>query len=119
LRPVDRGHLVRVRSAQGSLWHSGDPGDLERAPIVASQLRWGCGVESAGDEEHAAVEFDEPVDCSASDVGGAVGVEVGQERFLPLLEGAAEAGDLGDRAAREPVDNLDGEGLSGLGVCWW
>ena len=64
--------------------------------------------QSAADEEHAqpvvvavaeaagdaAVELDEPVDCLGAAVAGAVGVEVGQERVLPLSQGSAEAGDL-------------------------
>jgi hypothetical protein len=39
-------------------------------------------------------------------VGHAVGVEVGEHLLLPGVEGAAEAGDLGDRAAGEGFDHL-------------
>ena len=78
---------------------------------------------SAADEEHseavvvgvaepsgdAAVEFDEPVDGFGSAVVGAAGGEVAQERVAPLVQGAAEAGDLGDRAGVECVDDLLGD----------
>jgi len=47
-----------------------------------------------------------PNDFGAA-VAGPVGGEVGQERIAPALERAAEAGDLGDRAGREPLDDLD------------
>jgi len=72
-------------------------------------------AEPAADEEHAkavvvtvseaagdaAVEFAEAVDGFGAAVGGAAGVEVGQERSTPLFQSPAEAGDLGDRAGRE------------------
>ena len=64
------------------------------------------------------MELDEPVDCLGAAVAGAVGVEVGQERVLPLSQGSAEAGDLGDGAGREAVDDLLGElaALARVGV---
>ncbi len=71
-------------------------------------------AEAAGD---AAGEFDEAVDGFGAAVVGAVGGEVGQERFSPLVEGAAEAGDLGDRAGGKRREDLGGGGL-GLWVAW-
>ena len=66
------------------------------------------------------MELDEPVDALGPTVGGAAGVEVGQEGVFPLSEGAAESGDLGDRAGGEPVDDLLGNlaalGWVGVGV---
>jgi hypothetical protein len=59
------------------------------------------------------VEFDESVDGFCAAVGGAGGVEVGQERRPPAFEGLAEPGDLGDRARREGLDDLEGEPPSG------
>jgi hypothetical protein len=52
-------------------------------------------AEAAGD---AAVELYEAVDGFGAAVAGAVGVEVAEELGAPLLQGAAQAGDLGDRA---------------------
>ncbi len=45
-------------------------------------------------------------------VAGATGVEVGQERFAPSLEGLAEPCDLGDRAGRERGQDLLGDLLA-------
>ena len=87
----------------------------------------GDWVEAAGDEEHsesvvvvvaeaagdAAGEFDEPVDGLGAAVAGPACVPVRQERVGPLAEGAAEAGDLGDRAARERGEDLLGDLAAG------
>lgn len=64
------------------------------------------------------MELDEPVDGLGATVGGSAGVEVGQERVLPLSEGAAEPGDFGDGAGGEVADDLFGElaALVGVGV---
>ena len=69
---------------------------------------------AVGNLRDAAVELDEPVDCLGAAVAGAVGVEVGQERVLPLSQGSAEAVDLGDGAGREAVDDLLGELAAGI-----
>ena len=42
--------------------------------------------------------LDDQVDGLGAAVGDAVGVEVGEHLMLPRLQGAAESGDLGDRA---------------------
>ena len=60
-------------------------------------------AEAAGE---AAVEFDDAVHCFGAAVVRPAGGEVGQERGSPAAEGAAEAGDLGDRAGVECVDDL-------------
>jgi len=65
------------------------------------------------------VELDESVDRFGAAVAGSAGVEVGQERRSPLLEGVAEASDLGDRAGRERGEDLLGDPATlgrGLGV---
>ena len=86
-------------------------------------------MESAADEEHseavvvwvaeaagdAAVEFDEAVDGLCAAVAGAACVEVAEELAAPLFQGAAEAGDFGDRAGGERVEDADRD-LSSLGV---
>lgn len=59
------------------------------------------------------MELDEPVHCFGAAVARAVGVEVAQERGAPLLEGPAEAGDLGDRAGRQASQDLLGEASAG------
>lgn len=87
---------------------------------------------SAADEEHAksvvvavaessgdsAVKFDESVHGFCAAVVGAVGVEVGQERFPPPFQRASEAGDFGDWAARERIEDLLGDlaSLTSVGV---
>ena len=63
-------------------------------------------AEAVGD---AAVELDEPVDGFGAAVGGVGGVEVGKELAAPLLEGASDAGDLGDRARCEGGHDLLGQ----------
>ena len=73
-------------------------------------------AEAAGD---AAVELNEAVDGFGAAVGGAGGVEVGQELAAPLLEGPAEAGDLRDRAGRKAVDDLGREPPLAAGSGWW
>ena len=64
------------------------------------------------------MEFDEPVDALGAAVAGAAGVEVGQEGVPPLLEGAAQLGDLGDGTRVEAGDDLFSElaASSGVGV---
>ena len=57
------------------------------------------------------MEFDEAVDGFGAAVGGA-GVEVGQERLLPLAQGPAQAGDLGDRAGGESGEDALGDRAS-------
>ncbi len=52
------------------------------------------------------MELDEAVDRFGAAVVRAVGVEVGQERLTPLLEGLAEPLDLRDRAGRERREDL-------------
>jgi hypothetical protein len=47
------------------------------------------------------VELDQTVDRFGAAVAGASGVEVGQERFVSLLEGLPESLGLGDRAGRD------------------
>jgi hypothetical protein len=63
-------------------------------------------AEAAGD---AAVEFDESVDRFGAAVVRAAGVEVGEERRAPLLEGLAESLDLRDRTGREGDEDLLGD----------
>ena len=53
------------------------------------------------------MEFDDAVDGFGSAVVRAACGEVGQELGLPGAQGAAQAGDLGDRAGVEGVDDLD------------
>ena len=60
-------------------------------------------AEASGD---AAGEFDQSVDGLGAAVVGAAGGEVAEERVAPLVEGPAEAGDLGDRAGRERGEDL-------------
>ena len=71
--------------------------------------------ESAAGEEHAelvvvsvaesscdsSLEFDQSVDHFGAAVGGAAGVEVGQERVSPSFQDRAEPFDFWDRAGRE------------------
>ena len=59
------------------------------------------------------MELDEAVDGLGAAVGGAAGVEVGQERLAPLLQGAPEASDLGDGAGRERDKDLLGDPPTG------
>ena len=61
------------------------------------------------------MKFDEPVDGFGAAVARAVGVEVAEELGAPLLQGAAQAGDLGDRARRERGEDL----LSDLDSAPW
>ena len=56
------------------------------------------------------MEFDEAVDGFGAAIGGAVGVEVAEELCAPLLQGAALACDLGDRARGERGEDLRGDG---------
>ena len=64
------------------------------------------------------MEFDQAVDGFGAAVVGAAGVEVAQELAAPLSQGPSEAGDLGDRAAGERVEDLDRDpsarGVAGL-----
>ena len=53
--------------------------------------------------------LDDQVDGFGAAVGDAAGVEVGQHLLAPGLQGAAEPGDLGDRAGREAGDDLLGD----------
>jgi hypothetical protein len=53
--------------------------------------------------------LNDQVDGFGAAVGDTFGVEVGQHLRLPGLGGAAEAGDLGDRAGGEGVDHLLGD----------
>jgi hypothetical protein len=66
----------------------------------------------------AAVELDQSVDGLGAGVVGAAGVEVAEELAAPLSQGASEAGDFGDRAAGEGVEDLDRDpsacGVAGL-----
>lgn len=66
----------------------------------------------AGPSGDAAVGFDEPVGV----IGVAVGVEVGQERVLPVCEGAAGPCGFGDGAGREAGDDLLSELAALAGV---
>ena len=59
------------------------------------------------------MEFDEAVDGLRTAVVGAVGVEVAEELGAPLLQGAAQAGDLRDRACGERGEDLLSDGPSG------
>ena len=62
------------------------------------------------------MEFDESVGGFGAAVAGAVGVEVAEELAGPLFEGSAQAGDLGDGAAWQAVDDCLGQGsASGQG----
>src|SRR5690606_11044058 len=86
----------------------------------SSDIRWGSWGEAAGGEEHAeaiivavaeaageaSVEFDDPVHGFGAAVVRSAGGEVGQECGLPAAQGAAQAGDLGDRAGVERLDDL-------------
>src|SRR5660397_269719 len=60
-------------------------------------------AESSGD---SSVELDEAIDGLRATVGGTVGVEVAQERFTPLAQGPAQAGDLGNRTRWERVEEV-------------
>ena len=60
-------------------------------------------MEPTGD---AAGELDQPVDALGSAVVGTAGGEVAQERGSPLVQSAAETGDLWDRARRERGEDL-------------
>ena len=64
------------------------------------------------------MKFDEAVDGFGAAVVGAAGVEVAEELAAPLSQGASEAGDFGDRAAGEGVEDLDRDpsarGVAGL-----
>ncbi len=51
------------------------------------------------------MELDEAVDAFGAAVAGAVGVEVCEEGFGPLLQGLAEACDFGDGAGRQDLQN--------------
>ena len=66
------------------------------------------------------MELDEPVHGFGAAVVRAVGVEVPEELAAPLGEGLAEAGDLGDRAGGEGVEDLlrdcSSGGMAGLVV---
>lgn len=62
--------------------------------------------ESAG---QAAVEFDDPVEGLGGSVVDSVGGEVRQERVLPPAQGPSQAGDLGDWACVEGVQDLQGD----------
>jgi hypothetical protein len=59
-------------------------------------------AEASGD---AAGEFDQ-ADGFGAAVVGAVGGEVAQERVASLVQGSAESGDFGDRAAGERGEDL-------------
>jgi hypothetical protein len=63
------------------------------------------GSEAVGE---SAGLLDDQVDRFGAAVGDPVGVESGQDVLLPLLEGAAEAGDLGDWAGGEGRDDVLG-----------
>lgn len=54
------------------------------------------------------MQLDDAVDGLGAAVVRAVGVEVGQERLPPAAQGASQAGDLGDRAGVERVQDLLG-----------
>jgi hypothetical protein len=58
------------------------------------------------------VELDESVDRLGPAVARAAGVEVGQERLAPPLQGLAEPLDLRDRAGRERGKDLLGDLLA-------
>jgi hypothetical protein len=64
------------------------------------------------------VELDEAVHGFGAAVVGAAGVEVAEERSAPLSQGASEAGDLGDRACGEAVEDFERDpspgGVAGL-----
>ena len=81
----------------GRLQGSGAVGDQQDPEPVVAEV-----AEAVGD---AAGLLDQSVDRFRAAVGDAVGGEVGQERLAPLLECSSEAGDLGDRAAGERVDD--------------
>ena len=54
-------------------------------------------------------EFDQAIQRFTTAVVGAAGGEVAEERVFPLVQGAAKAGDLGDRAAGERGEDLLGD----------
>ena len=54
------------------------------------------------------MQLDDAVDGFGAAVGGPVGGEVAQVGVLPLAQGAAQAGDIGDRACREGGQDLFG-----------
>ena len=64
------------------------------------------------------MELDQSVHGFGAAVVGAAGVEVAEELAAPLSQGASEAGDFGDRAAGEGVEDLDRDpsarGVAGL-----
>ena len=64
------------------------------------------------------MELDQSVDGFGAAGVGAAGVEVAEELAAPLSQGPSEAGDFGDRAAGERVEDLDRDpsarGVAGL-----
>ncbi len=57
--------------------------------------------------------FDDEVDRFGAAVGHPAGGEVGQDLGVPLLQGAAEPGDLGDGAGVQAVEEVLGERAAG------
>lgn len=65
--------------------------------------------------EHArdpTTELDEPVDRLGTTVAGTTGIEVRQDRLLPLPQRPAQPGDLRDRARLQSLNHPGGEPLS-------
>ena len=62
------------------------------------------------------MEFDESVERFGAAVGRAAGVEVGQERGSPLLEGLPESLDLGDGAGGQGGEEVLGDPPSVDGI---
>ena len=54
-------------------------------------------------------QLDEPVDRLGATVAGTTGIEVRQDRRLPLPQRPAQSGDLRDRARRQGLDHAGGQ----------
>lgn len=86
---------------------------------AAGQHSYGVVLPVAEAADDAAEDLDETIDGFGSAVTGAVGFEVAEELGLSLLEGAAEAGDLRDRAGRERATTCSAIARPAATVAWW
>ena len=97
--------------------------------MVRSSPVWPLSVGCEHDAESVVLEvfeavskpadlLNDHVDRFGAAVGDPAGVEVRQDLLAPGAEGAAEPGDLGDRAGVEAVEHLLGDLSSLAGVAW-
>ena len=66
-------------------------------------------IEVAEPASDTTTKLDEPVDGLSATVTGPAGIEVRQNRRLPLPQSPAQPGDLRDRTRRQSLDDADGE----------